>query len=121
MVDLITLIGIATWYGPGFRGQPLACGGTFGPGTPIAAVDPSYLERGWQCGDLLIAWDEVELVLMDTGPLSNYYIEQWPDKPIVLDVAEHAWPFPDLSRPVTVTNVSLLGRELRTAAVDYWQ
>lgn len=116
---LATLVGVATWYGPGYYYQPLYCGGFYEPGTPPwAAVDVGMFQEGWECGDeLQITFEdgtELTLRLMDTGPLSNYYIEDFgPDTPIVIDIPEPFWAFPgSYAAPVRVVNKRIVRRAL---------
>ena len=114
------LVGIFTWYGPGFYDQPLACDTcyteyAFNQGMPpFIAVDPSLFATGWQCGDLVkITFDDgqqLDAYILDTGPLSRYYIEDHgPDVPIIADISEYAWPYDLGIRSATgqMQNVSL--------------
>lgn len=119
-LPLIFLVGVATWYGPGFYGQPLYCGGFYQVGTPPwAAVDPGVFQEGWECGDeLLVRYEDgtdLILRLSDAGPLSNFYIEDFgPDTPIVLDIPKPFWapPVSIWSAPVRVVNVTRLQEAL---------
>lgn len=113
----IVLAGVATWYGPGFYGEPLACdrgqGLRYEPsGVLWAAIDHAYMQH-WQCGDRLRidfnAGQAITVTLLDTGAFRQYYVEQWgADQPIVVDVSEYAWPFDlsVLSAPAQVTNLT---------------
>lgn len=121
----IVLIGVATWYGPGFFGEQLACNGSgwttrelyydhMAP--PWAAIDPYYIAKGWRCGDTLgVSIDGKLRILrfLDTGPLRRYYIDEvGPGVEIIVDVPLYYWPLPAAVRwaHATVVNRSLATR-----------
>lgn len=122
----ILLVGVATWYGPGFYGKTLGCG--WCPSKPIrfsqstvpwVAVDESMYQQEWTCWDHISVWIsgvELRLRLLDAGPLYAHYIKDFgPDVPIVADIPEHLWPrslSQKMSAPVRVVNRSLAKREL---------
>lgn len=133
VVGVVTavIVGVATWYGPGFVGEPLYCdsrpavGGAglrYGSEVehPWIAADVSLYGRGWQCGD--VVWLEFETVgkveyrLLDAGPLNRYCVVNQPEEgecgTIVADVSGLYWPLSKhtLSAPVRMVNVSLLHR-----------
>ncbi len=124
----LILIGVATWYGNPFIGEPLYCDCGLPPPhrlvyarstEPWLAMDPYYYEHGWNCGDEIWVYFGNSLVLKtalyDAGPLSHYYIEDFgPEVPIVADIPGHLWPF-ELevrSAPVRLVNHSLARRTL---------
>ena len=119
---IAVLVGVATWYGPGFEGEIMACD-TWDQDLvfsreigPFVAVDPVMIrDHGWACGDRVkISFEErgidVWARVLDTGPLNQYWIADYgPGVPIVVDVAAHAWPLDPaiMSGLVRVENVDL--------------
>jgi len=107
------LIGVVTVYATVFIGQPLFCdtgqGLVFSEDTePWVALDVDLYGDWAHCGDkILIRGDgwELEALALDAGPLHEYWIEDWPDLPIIADVPMHLAPFPGLSAQVTMTNL----------------
>jgi hypothetical protein len=49
---------------------------------------------------------------LDAGPFAGYYIADYPDLPIIVDVPAHLAPFAGLSSPVRVLNLSALDRAM---------
>lgn len=127
------VIGIVTMYGPGFEGGALYCDEfcqvglmcdlAFSRstlervGTPWIAVDPSYFENGWRCGDLVrIEYAQgltIEYLVLDAGPLSQFCVTPFCGKlKIIADVAIYGWPkghgwisWPDSVRMVNIDYV----------------
>lgn len=71
------------------------------------AVDVRAYESGdVKCGDMLrVCFDNAECVdvlAWDAGPFERYYIEDYPDLPILVDFEESAWPFPGLTMSAIV-------------------
>lgn len=112
------VLGVATWYQGEFEGQPLYCGGYYHQDTtPWVAMDPYYYEHGWECGDELVVYiggHKRRFTLLDAGPLSRYYIEDFgPDVPIIVDVPGLYWPLDEArSARALVINTSLAKRLL---------
>lgn len=116
------LIGALTWYGPGFYGEPLRCST---PGNPMyytgdadswIAVDDELFVQGWQCGDRVKVTfadgKQAELLLLDSGYLHRYYIEDYgPEIRIIGDLPRGAWPYSTLSTTGQILNLSLAKRE----------
>jgi len=128
----IVIIGVATWYGPGFEDKPLYCGGAPEIGRELRynkevghawiAVDASLFDEGWQCGDRVrLDYGDIEreYVVLDAGNLNRYCVEDQPEKgecgTIVVDVSRWYWPFDMgvLSAPVRTVNLSLAKRLLQ--------
>ena len=106
------LVVVATWYAGIYVGGPLYCGGTYAPDTaPWVAVDVSdYTSGRVTCGDWLRISDGDTVLLaraMDAGYLSRYYVEDYgPGLRIGVDIPRHLWPWPGMSRVVSVENVT---------------
>lgn len=71
----------------------------------------------WLCGDQLRidfeAGQVITITLLDTGAFRQYYIEDFgPNRPIIVDVSEYAWPFglSILSAPASMINLTYLER-----------
>jgi hypothetical protein len=126
----IPLIGMATVY-TGYSAAPLYCDGRITPpGTllfdavhvPWVALDVSeYTSHRAHCGDeillrltLTLPAGEKEIHTLraralDAGPLYPYLIADT-GLPIIVDIPAHYAPFPGLSAPATVVNVSAIRR-----------
>lgn len=105
----LMLIGVATWYTPTDFSDPvvLYCGYSEAD-TPWVALSVDLYETGAvRCGDAVVVefphGEVVEAKALDAGPLYKYYIEDYPDLPLLVDMPEVIWPLPVLSSPVTVT------------------
>jgi hypothetical protein len=129
------LTGVVTIYQEPYVGRPLYCSSPAEPryydvNSPAAwiALDAAYYESGRaRCGDqiLVTATDDgsgwaVIAQALDAGPLSAYYIEQWPGtsqhlerQPIVADLPAHLAPFSGLSAPARLLNLSELRRQVQ--------
>lgn len=119
---ILTLIGIATMYNTQWEGNPLYCDRADNDlsycesAEPWIAIPVELYAQGWQCGDVVIVTfsntgEQIRFKAYDAGPLSDYYIEDYPDLPIIADVPEYYWPFPgDISTRATVFNASLAAR-----------
>jgi hypothetical protein len=108
------LLGIATFYSGIFIGQPLYCDTGIGliystDTTPWVALSEDLYKAGWaRCGDRIRIQGDgwtVILLALDAGPLHRYYIEDFPDQPILIDIPEHLAPFQGLSTQVKVRNL----------------
>jgi hypothetical protein len=122
------LTGVVTIYQEPYVGRPLYCSSPAEPryydvNSPAAwiALDAAYYESGRaRCGDQVLVTGAVDgsgwaviVQALDAGPLSAYYIEQWPDKPIVADLPAHLAPFSGLSAPARLINLSELRRQMQ--------
>lgn len=114
MSTALVLIGVATWYGGIYVGQPLASGEGYYTldREPWVALDSSALGDFYEWGDLLYLRFDNGTTMMarvwDCGPFSLYNVG---GRPIVVDVPEHLAPFPGLSCGVEVWNISAMVRE----------
>ena len=105
------LLGVATWYnllGPLYcdQGQGLI----YDEETiPWLALSEDLYKSGWaQCGDRIQVEGDgwtIILLALDAGPLHRYYIEDFPDQPILVDIPQHLVPFSTMSQKVTVRNL----------------
>jgi len=107
------VLGVATVYTLAL--QPLYCGGIFSThNTPWLAVDVSqYTTHSIHCGDtMLLTTPHGSLIAqaLDAGYLHNYHVDQWGSRPIIADVPSHLSPFPGLSCPATLLNLSAIER-----------
>jgi hypothetical protein len=99
--------GVATYYPSSrFAGQPLYCDQYLSGGlrysedtTPWAAFDVTWYEEGRiACGDhvILVFADGavLEVIALDAGRFysGNYWVQDWPELPIVADLPEHLRP-----------------------------
>lgn len=84
---------------------------------PWCAVNvAAYLSGAVQPGDKLVIEfiDHDEMLFLeawDAGPFDEFYIEDFQDQPILVDVPEHLWPLQQMSARIRVINVSRLQRE----------
>jgi hypothetical protein len=128
---LLITTGMATAY-TGYTGAPLYCdrgdGLLFDQVTePWVALDVSEFVGGRvQCGDeILVRFRDgrrspnggktLRAQALDAGPLYPYVIAD-SGLPIVVDIPAHHAPFPGLSAPVTVINVTNVRRLIRERA-----
>ena len=98
---ILVWLAVTTWYIPTDFSDPVLLYGGHSP-TPECrwvAVDVYRLLDGdVELGDVLyiefVDHPQVSTVLAvrDTGPLGDYYIEDFPELPIVLDIPYRAWP-----------------------------
>jgi hypothetical protein len=111
------MIGVATVYS--LTLQPLYCGGIYSlDNNPWIAVDVSqYINRSIHCGDtMLLTTPHGSLVAqaLDAGYLHDYHVDQWQrlgyPATIIADIPAHLAPFPGLSCPATLVNLSALRR-----------
>lgn len=116
------LLGIATWYAGAFIGQPLYCdtgvGLIYSTSTPPwVALSVDLYKSGWaRCGDRIKIegkdWSIVVLAL-DAGPLHRFYIEDFPDQSILVDIPKHLVPFDTMSSEVKVRNLDSSRRSIQ--------
>jgi hypothetical protein len=121
---LLITTGMATAY-TGYTGAPLYCdrgnGLLFDQVTePWVALDVSEFVAGRvQCGDeILVRFRDGKTLraqALDAGPLYPHVIADT-GLPIVVDIPAHHAPFPGLSAPVTVINVTNVRRLIRERA-----
>lgn len=128
MVVFISLIipkhGVATYYTHDmYGGNPLYCSRV---GNPLHYTPDYMIRYDWVAVDIKMyqsgevkCWDTLrvtfedgaikDVLALDAGPLYKYYIEDWPDLPILVDFEESAWPFDNrMSAVVDVLNLSAL-------------
>lgn len=85
-------------------------------GIPWCAVNvQAYLSGDVLPGDrIIVNFPEYNrflfLEVWDAGPFDDYYIEDYPDLPFLVDIPQHLWPLPTLSAEVEVTNLSAIER-----------
>jgi len=113
-VSLVILTGIATVYAGEFVGEPLFCDCTgtlrydeFSP--PWVALPVEMYGEWAECGDeILLTGDgwRMKARALDAGPLSDYYIADFPEFSIVADVPAPHCPFVGLSARARMINVS---------------
>jgi hypothetical protein len=93
----------------------LFCGGTYGePAEPFLALPVDGFGTEWQCGDLVYVsgdWGAGFYRALDAGPLSDYYIADWPDLRIAADVPQRFARFRGLSARARVYNISRMVRD----------
>ena len=115
------LFGIVTIYAGQYVGEPLYCDDGSGlvyneRTTPWVALSiKEYTSGRVQCGDEILIWgDDWSIVVraLDAGPLHRYYIEDWPDLPIIGDLPQFIAPFPGLSAKAQMVNVTATKRLL---------
>lgn len=142
------LTGMATVYSEPYVGRPLYCSAAAEPryydvNSPVTwvALDVhQFMDGRAQCGDQILVtaaprprgedgapfrdanqpgWAVIAQAL-DAGPLSAYYIEDWPGtsqhlerRPIIVDIPAHLAPFPGLSAPARLLNLSELRRQMQ--------
>ncbi len=116
----LVVSGVATYYpADEFAGRPLYCDQfTDWPLTyssedlpPWAAFDIGWYESGRvRCGDLvLLNFDNGEWLLVrawDAGTFQGYYVNTWPELPILADLPEHLRPDGAMAWQVRVVNLS---------------
>lgn len=115
------VVGVATIYAGAFVGQPLYCddgaGLIYAEDTmPWVALDVNEFKSGCaKCGDVILLEFEDGSTLraraLDAGRFEGYYVADWPELAIVVDVPEHLAPFEGTSSVVTVTNLTAVVRE----------
>jgi hypothetical protein len=145
---LFILVGIATIYAEPYLGRPLYCDrdGTLlytlpsslqerGGETSWVALDVRLFQTGQaRCGDHLVLFfspaqrggqergPTLHALALDAGPFAGYYVADgrtYSSSPIVVDVPAHLAPFPGLSSPVRILNLSALDRAMETADVHF--
>lgn len=114
--DVSIEVGMATYYSyTDYGEQPLYCWGQYDEHTLQAtqwvAVDVREYQSGRvRCGDtLLICFDSgcVKAHALDAGPFKGYFIEDYPDLPILVDFPREQWPIVgDMSAVVNILNLS---------------
>lgn len=110
----LQLTGVATYYTDEYTG-PLYCdrgeGLTFSRETEpwVAVADWMYQTGLIKCHDLLLITFEDGTTLsakaLDAGPFSKYWVEDFKNLPIIVDIPEHLWPFKTMSGIVKVLNL----------------
>jgi len=131
--------GVATYYTfDDYGGGPLYCAGRAGYPVDMiydtrsigkynwVAVDVEAYQSGKvKCGDTLrVTFDNnttLEVLALDAGPFGKYYIQDWPDLPILVDFAEHCWPLDAWSAVVDVEVIDGTGlQEVRSVGAVQW-
>jgi hypothetical protein len=72
---------------------------------PSTGACPERSEGGQEGGQLLA-------LALDAGPFEGYYVADYPNLPIIVDVPAHLASFSGLSSPVRVLNLSALDRAM---------
>ncbi len=111
--------GVATYYpADRFEGNPLYCDQftdrplTYSEDLPAwAAFDIGWYKSGRvRCGDLvLLMFEGGERLLVrawDAGRFRGYYVNTWPELPILADLPEHLRPDGAMAWRVRVVNLS---------------
>lgn len=107
----LTLSGMATWYEPTDFSDPMVfwCGEKAKDTPHVALPVTFYGQRVAKCGDPVTVefpnGNIVRAVAWDAGPLYKYFIEDYPDLPLLVDIPRAQWPlryYHDLSSPVIV-------------------
>lgn len=116
-----TFAGVATYYpSERFAGQPLYCAQHLGgqlvyseDNLPWAAFDVTWYEAGRiACGERVRLLFEdgttLEVVALDAGRFysGGYWVQDWPELPIVVDLPEHLRPDDKMAWPVRGVIVS---------------
>ena len=111
--SIALILAIATWYAGPYVGEDLYCGGVYDEtARPWVAVDVALYESGAvRCGDLMaITFEDGQVLNMyalDAGPFGKYWIEDWPNLPIMADLPKHLWPIhPARSAKVSISNIT---------------
>jgi len=107
------IIGIATMY-IGVVGSPLYCdnNGTVkycNEGLPWVALPVDKYGEWAECGGEIVLYGDGWSILaqaLDAGPLSEYYIEDFPELMIIADVPRIHSPFKGLSSKARMINVT---------------
>lgn len=112
---LLVLVGIATYYNSSV-GSPLYCddgtGHLYDPDAPPwVALSEELYKIGWaKCGDKIkVVLDDgtsFTALAMDAGPLQDYFLEESPELPLLVDVPQHLWPRKTMSSLATVVNLT---------------
>lgn len=113
MISQTIIIGIATMY-IGVVGSPLYCDndGTMkycNEGLPWVALPVGKYGEWAECGDEIVLHGDdwsIQARALDAGPLSDYYIEDFPELAIIADVPEIHSPFRGLSSRARMINVT---------------
>ena len=120
---IVFLVGIATMYDSSWHGQPLYCDTRDNDlvynveMVPWVAIPVEMYKEGWECGDIVyLSFDDIEQMFQyrayDAGPLSDFYIQSYPELDIIADVPIYHWPFSDgrISAHASMFNHSLFAR-----------
>lgn len=123
-MNFILLSVVVTVYAGPYVGQPLYCDCDGSliysvDTTPWLALDEGLYGEFASCGDEIVVWaggEMMTLLALDAGPLFDYYVEDWPELPIVADIPMHLSKFEGLSSRATVVNKTRAKRRLEGMA-----
>jgi len=115
---LVLVVGIVTMY-VGIVGQPLYCDcdGTMrydNSDPPWIALPVEKYGEWAECGDEIVLYGDgwrLRARALDAGPLSDYYIADFPELAIIADIPQVHSPFKGLSSRTRMINMARRKKE----------